>query len=320
MGILRKSILTMSMIMFTFVVMAQSIEEVGAKYNEGNGLYKEKDYTNAISAYELGIELANEVGFEADDLKGTMQTQLMNAYYKNGIQYKTLGLGAAIASLEKAYALAGKLNDDSMKSKSASTISKLRSAKGNSFLKKGKLEEAFAEYEMAIDINPNCVKGFYGKGLVYKSKGDYKNMMINMDKVIEIGADNPKAAKTVKKAKSTTSKTLVNAGAKEIQIEHGKKAAEYINMSFNYAPGNANAYYYLTLAYNNTNSWDEAIASANKAIGLETGDKGDMYFALGQAYEGKGDVAGACTAYKSVTTGPNVESAKYQITQVLKCK
>ena len=307
------------MVMFTFVVMAQSIEEVGAKYNDGNSLYKEKDYTNAITAYESGIELASDVGFEADDLKGKMETQLMNAFYKNGTQYKKIGLNAAIASLEKAYALSKELGDDAMTSKSASTISKLRSAKGNSFLKKDKFEEAFAEYEMAIDINPECVKGFYGIGLVYKSKDDFKNMIINMDKVIEIGANNPKAAKTVKKAKSTTSKTLVNAGAKEIQREHGKKAAEYINMSFNYAPGNAKAYYYLALAYNNTSSWDDAISSANKAIALETGDKGDMYFALGQAYESKGDATGACTAYKSVTTGPNVDAAKYQMTQVLKC-
>ena len=305
--------------MFTFVVMAQSIEEVGAKYNEGNGLYKEKDYTNAIASYESGIELANEVGFEADDLKGTMQTQLMNAYYKNGTQYKKIGLDAAIASLEKAYALSKQLGDDAMTSKSAKTTAKLRSGKGNSLLKKNKVEEAFAEYEMALEILPTCVNAYYGKGLVYKSKGDYKNMIINMDKAIELGADNPKAAKTVKKAKSTTSKTLVNAGAKEIQREHGKKAAEYINMSFNYAPGNANAYYYLALAYSKTNSWDDAITAANKAVGMETGDKGDMYFALGQAYEGKGDAAGACTAYKSVTTGPNIEAAKYQMTQVLKC-
>ena len=309
----------MSMVMFTFIVMAQSVEEVGAKYNEGNGLYKEKDYTNAIAAYESGIELANEVGFEADDLKGSMQTQLMNAYYKNGTQYKKIGLDAAIASLEKTYALSKQLGDDAMTSKSANTTAKLRAGKGNSLLKKNKVEEAFAEYEMALEMLPTCVKAYYGKGLVYKSKEDYKNMLINMDKAIELGADNPKAAKTVKKAKSTTSKTLVNAGAKEIQREHGKKAAEYINMSFNYAPGNANAYYYLALAYSKTKSWDNAITAANKAISLETGDKGDMYFALGQAYEGKADTAGACTAYKNVTTGPNVEAAKYQMEQVLKC-
>ena len=319
MSILRKSVLLLSIVLFTLVGIAQSVEEVGAKYNEGNGLYKEKDYKSAITAYEAGIKLASDVGADADDLKGKMETQLLNSYYKNGLQYKSIGLSASIASLEKAYALAGELGDDAMKTKSATTISKLRSAKGNSFLKKNKLDDAFAEYEMAIEINPSCVKGYYGEGLVYKTKNDLSNMMASMDKVIEVGADNPKAAKTIKKAKSTASKTLVNAGAKEIQKEHGKKAAEYINLSFKYAPGNANAYYYLSLAYNKTKSWDDAITAANKAISMETGEKGNIYFVLGQSYEGKGDAAGACSAYKNVTNGDNVESAKYQMTQVLKC-
>ncbi len=44
-----------------------------------------------------------------------------------------------------------------------------------------------------------------------------------------------------------------------------------------------------------------------------------MYFALGQACEGVGNNADACAAYKNVTSGPNIEVAKYQITQVLKC-
>lgn len=319
MNILKKSVLILSMVMFTFVVMAQSVEDAGAKYNEGNESFKEKDYKSAITAYESALDMAKEAGVDAEDLQTSIEKQLLNAYYKNGLQYKKIGLDAAIASLEKAYAFAGELGDDSMKTKSASVISKLRAAKGNSLLKKDKIDEAFAEYEMALEINPNCVKAYYGKGLVYKSKGDYENMIINMDKVIEVGADNPKAAKTIKKAKSTTSKTLVNAGAKEIQREHGKKAAEYINMSFKYAPGTASAYYYLSLAYIKTSNWAEAITAANKAIALETGDKGEIYFAIGQASEGKGDTVGACAAYKSVTTGPNVEAAKYQMTQVLKC-
>ncbi len=319
MNTLKRSVLILSMVMFSVMVMAQSIEEVGAIYNDGNSLYKEKDYANAISTYETGIELANDVGFEADELKGMMEKQLLNAYYKNGLQYKKIGLYAAIASLEKAYAMSGELNDNAMRSKSAITTAKLRSGKGNSLLKKDKIEEAFAEYEMALEILPTCVNAYYGKGLVYKSKDDYKNMVINMDKAIELGAENPKAAKTVKKAKSTTSKTLVNAGAKEIQREHGEKAAEYINLSFKYAPGNANAYYYLALSYNKTQNWNEAITAANKAISMETGDKGDLYFALGQSYEGKGDTTGACTAYKNVISGSNVETAKYQMTQVLKC-
>lgn len=310
----------LSMVMLTVVVMAQSVEDAGAKYNEGNDSYKEKAYSKAVTAYETALNIANEAGADADELKGSIEKQLMKAYYKNGkLQYPAREFDAAIASFEKSYALSEQLGNGSMKTKTTTYIAKVRSSKGNSLLKSNKVDDAFAEYEMALEILPTYVNAYYGKVLVYKSKDDMTNMIINMDKVIEYGADNPKAAKIIKKAKSTGSKALVNAGAKEIQKEHGKKAAEYIVSSFNYAPGNAKAYYYLTLAYNKTQNWDEAITAANKAIGIETDDKSDMYFALGQAYEGKSDATGACTAYKSVTSGPNVEAAKYQITQVLKC-
>jgi len=40
---------------------------------------------------------------------------------------------------------------------------------------------------------------------------------------------------------------------------------------------------------------------------------------IGQAHEGNGNTAGACNAYKKVTGGNNIETAKYQITTVLKC-
>jgi len=310
----------MSMVLFTFVAMAQSMVDVGAKYNEANGLYKEKNYTEAITAYQAGIKLSDEVGVEADELKGKMEKQLMNSYYKNGLQYKKIGLDASIASLERAYALAGELNDDAMRGKSAKTVAKLRSAKGNSFLKKSKLDDAFAEYEMAIEMDAKCIKAYYGKAAVYKSKKDYDNMMIDVDKVIELGGDNAKLAKTVKKANTLASKALFNAGLKELENKNGKKAIDYINMSFKYAPGTANSYYYIALANNISKNWSDAITAANKAISLETGEKSDMYFALGQAYEGNGDAAGACAAYKNVTAGGNLELAKYQITQVLKCK
>lgn len=320
MSILKRSFLLAGMVMLTVVIMAQSVEEAGAKYNEGNEFYKGKAYGSAVAAYETALNIANEAGADADDLKGSIEKQLMNAYYKNGIeQYKARKFDAAIAFFEKGYAFSEKLSNVSMITKTATYIAKVRYSKGTSLLKNNKINEAFAEYEMAIEIMPTYPNAYYGKGMVYKAKDDMANMMVNMDKAIELGASNPKAAKIVKKAKSTTAKALVNAGAKENNREQGKKAAEYINMSFKYTPGNAKAYYYLSLAYNSTKDWDKAIESANKAIELETGDKGDMYFTLGQAYEGKGNAAGACKAYKNVTSGPNVEVAKYQIAQVLKC-
>jgi len=41
---------------------------------------------------------------------------------------------------------------------------------------------------------------------------------------------------------------------------------------------------------------------------------------LAQAYQGNGDNANACANFKKVKEGPNVDAAKYQVEQVLKCK
>lgn len=308
------------MVLFTVVAIAQSVEEAGAKYNEGNEFYKEKDYASALTAYEAALNIANDAGADADGLKGSIEKQLMNAYYGNAkTQYKAREFDASIASFEKTFALAEQLGDESKQKNSKSYIAKVRTSKGDTFLKKNNIEDAMAEYRMAIEIKPTYYKAYYGFVQVYKVQGDMENMMLNADKVIEYASGNPKTAKYVTKAKSTTSKTLVNAGAKELEKGNGRKAAEFINQSFDYAPGDANAYYYLTLAYNKTSSWDDAIKAANTGIGLEVEDKSNTYFALGQAFEGKGDAEGACNSYKSVTSGPNVDAAKYQIAQVLKC-
>jgi len=321
MSILKKTFLLITVVLFNFGVIAQTVEEAGAKYNEGNGYYKEKNFASAITAYEAAIGIANDAGADAAELKSKIEKQLLNSYYSEAKgQYKGGKFDASIALFEKTFALAEELGDASKSKNSKSYIAKVRTSKGSSLLKKNKVDDAFAEYTMAIEILPNYYKAYYGLMLVYKSQDDFTNMMTSADKVLELGEGNTKAEKTVKKTKSTTSKALVNAGAKEIQNGSAKKAIEFINNSFNYAPGNSNAYYYLALAYSKEKNWTEAISAAEKAISIEPEkDKGDIYFALGQAHEGNGDSANACAAYKNVTTGPNVEAAKYQMTQVLKC-
>ncbi|MEJ2595413.1 MAG: hypothetical protein P8100_09875, partial [bacterium] len=101
--------------------------------------------------------------------------------------------------------------------------------------------------------------------------------------------------------------------------EHGEEAAQHINDSFKYKAGDADAYYYLTVAYNKSKNFNKATEAANTALGMQQGDKSSIYFQLGQALEGQGNTSGACDAYKQVTSGPNVEAAKYQMTQVLGC-
>lgn len=320
MKVLKKSLMLLGLVVLSQGVFAQSVEEAGAKYNEGNEQYKAKNYSGAVASFETALKMAETAGADGDDLKGNIEKQLGSTYYKNGIAlYKAKDLAGSLVVLDKGYNFSKEIGDSKGEQKFVSVITQVYSKKGDALRKEKKLDEAYAEYEMALSMKPTNYKALYGQGMVFKSQGDLKKMMGKMDEVIELGTDNPKAAKTVAKAKKTTSTTLVNEAARELQKEHGSAAVKYINDSFKYAAGDANTYYYLTIAYNKSNQFDKAVEAAHKAISLKEGDKSDINFELGQAHEGKGDPKSACNAYKKVTTGPNVEAAKYQMTQKLKC-
>ena len=317
---LKKSLILVGLLIFVSTVFAQSVDEVGAKYNEGNESYNAKDYAQAIDAYQAGLEMAKEVGMDADDLKASIEKQLGNAYYKNGITlYKAKDLDGSLAVLDKGYAFVKEIGNSKSEKKYVSVIAQVRSKKGDALRKEKKLDEAYAEYQLALDVKPSCVKAFYGQGMVYKTKGDMEKMMEKMDKVIENGEGNSKAAKTVAAAKTTAAKSLYNAALSALQENQADKAIKYLNDSFKYEEGNADAFYYLAVSYNKTKKWADALKSAEKALTLKEGDKSDIYFEQGQAFEGNGDATNACSAYKKVTAGANVESAKYKITQTLKC-
>jgi tetratricopeptide (TPR) repeat protein len=311
--------------LIAFTVMAlglssQTVEEAGVKYNEGAQFYQAKNYSDAVKSFEEALNMADKAGPDADGLKANIQTQLINAYMRNGLDYyKEKDMEKAISELDKSTVLAAQTGNKEMEAKTRGITSKIFAAKGNGLLKDEKPDDAKTAYEKALELDASNLDALYGLELVAKSKGDMESMMKYADMVVENGSSNPKAADAVANAKSAATVTLLNEAAKALQGKDSQNAIIYINDSFKYTPGDADAYFNLALAYYMSKDYDSSIEAANKAIELKEGDKSGIYFQLGQALEGKGDSAGACDAYQKVISGPNVEAAKYQITQVLKC-
>lgn len=320
MKMLKKSFMIVGLVVLSLGVFAQSVEDAGLQYNEGNEQMKAKDYSGAVMSFEQALATAEAAGPDAADIKESIEKQLTNAYYRNGIsKYKAKKYDASVGEFQKSYGLAEKTGDTEMQDKLTVIMAKVLSSKGMSQIKAKDLDGAYASFDEAHEVKSTCVISYYGKGLVWKGRGDYDQMMANMDKAIELGATEPKMSKYVAKAKTAASKALISEATEEITKEHGKVAAEYINDSFKYAAGTADTYYYLTIAYNKSSQFSKAAEAANTSLGMKEGDKSDIYFELGQALKGKGDTAGACSAYKKVASGPNADAAKYEIEQVLKC-
>jgi len=316
-----KSALIMGLMIFGLNVFAQSVDEAGQKFNAANEQFKANAFSKAVTLYEEALKIAKKAGPDASDLQAKIEDQLVNAYFKNGITfYKRRQFDQAIAQLRKTKDLAKSIQNAKFVKLGTTYVARVYSTKGLVAIKKKDYANASNQFAEALKEKPDCVNALYGKVLVARGQGNMEKMMTLVDKLGSMGATNSRAAKTYAKAKNVAFKTLLSNGASELQKEHVSKALGYLKDAEKYHAGNSLLFYYEAIANVKLSKWSDAVAAANKAIALAKNDKSDMYFTLGQAYQGKGDKTNACKAFKNVIKGPNVAAAKYQIKQVLKCK
>ena len=317
--IILKKTLILLFVSLISVGFAQDLNEAGVAFNDGNTAYKAKDYTTAIESYKTSIDMCQMIGVDGAELQTKVEAQIVKAYWKNAVKlYKGKKFDAAVAEMEKTQEAAKVADNAKYEKYAAMYIPKIYSSKGLALYTDKKYDDALATFDIALGYNNKCVDALYGKGLAYKEKGDIDGALANFDQAITSGAGNKKAEKSINKAKSAAQGMLEANGAKELQIEHTQKAIEYLTKVQNYGEVSGSTYYYLALAYNKQKDSGKAITAAKAGIALG-GDISNLQFELGKAYEAKGEAANACTAYKAVTSGPNVKAAAFQAKEVLKC-
>jgi len=306
---------------FVTLVNGQDLNAAGAKFNAGLELDKAKDYSGAVKAWEESISICNAIGFDAEELKATIQKKLGYTYFKEGITfYKKKKFDSALKALKNAVKTANEIGDTKTAKLASTYIPKIYSSKGLSFLAKKDYQGALNIFDEAIKFKPNCVDAFYGKGMTYKEMDQLENAALAFDQVIKFGSGKKSALKKVGSAKEAAQKMFEAKAASELQIEHNTEALELLNNVLKYSQSSSNTFYLLTLANNKLKKWDATIEAGQKALGLTGVDASAVNFELGKAFEGKKDTSNACYAYKKVTSGPNVDAAKFQIKEVLKCK
>jgi tetratricopeptide (TPR) repeat protein len=312
-----KAVLIIILFGTTLISNAQDINAVGEKFNEGIQFTKEKNYPSAIEAYQATIDMASQLGEEGAELKGKAEQAIASSYYNYGVSlYKSKDYTNAIKNFKIASEKSTAIGDQKTADASSTYIAGLYVGIGNSKFKKDDFENAIKDYKTALQYKPDYIKAYYSMGLVYKKQEDYDQMQQAFDKVLEMGAENDK---TVVKTKDVAATTFLNAGAIDLQRMNYDEAIRHLELSTTYNPAESQAYYYMAVAYNGMKKWDEAIAACNMARDKGYDVESDIFFQIGQASEGKGDSSAACEAYAQVTDGPNVDAAKYQMSQVLGC-
>ena len=299
---------------------AQTAAEVKAKFNEAAAKYNAKDYTAAIALFEATIALTDK---SPDDVLETLektQPLLVNSYFNSGVAAARGGdFDNSVILLTKCYDLAT-LTSNSKAASANNMIGNVYLAKGTTFAKAKKHAEAATEFNTGYERNKRNTKlGLLAAGQ-YVEAGNTEKSTAIYNEIIALGETHSKYAAAAASAKSALTSNFLSAAIEATKANNYPAVISEIASILAIDPTNAQGLLVRVQAANNMKKTSDVIKFAPEAIAAQTDAKvkSDINFFLGAAYQTKEDKAKAIAAYKLVTLGSNVATAKELITALSK--
>jgi RNA polymerase sigma factor (sigma-70 family) len=154
--------------------------------------------------------------------------------------------------------------------------------RGRESISTGHYDQAIADFDQALQLDPNVPAAYFNRGRAHKLQGNYDQAIADYDQDLKL---NPKAVGT-----------YVNRG----QIYNLKGDYDLAIADFDHAlllnPTKELAYTGRANSYIAKGSYDQAIADCNRAVALDPADV-RAYFNRGRAYNLKGDYGHAIASY-----------------------
>ncbi len=140
---------------------------------------------------------------------------------------------------------------------------------GGDFVQRGDWEEVKVCYRQAIKINARCADAYANLGLAFFQEGEGKEAMNSWQQALEIKPDQANVQNNLAWLLATTPDRSLRDGAKAVALaEEAKKLTE---------GSNAAVLHTLAVAYAETGRYEEAAATARRALELATAQKnGDL--------------------------------------------
>ncbi|MFQ6058738.1 MAG: tetratricopeptide repeat protein [Anaerolineae bacterium] len=157
--------------------------------------------------------------------------------------------------------------------------------RGFAYLARGDYDRAIADYDQAIQLEPDLAIAYSNRGVAYIAKGDYDRAIANFDQAVKLDPEYAVA--------------YYNRGvAYDHKGDHDRAIVDH-DQAIKLDPNNAVAYYNRGVAYHGKDDYDRAIADCDQAIKLDP-NNAVAYFHRGLAYTQKGEKEKAIADFKKV--------------------
>ena len=169
------------------------------------------------------------------------------------------------------------------------------SNRGNAYYDLEGYNEAIADYNRAIELDPKCATAYSNRGTAYSGLNKYDEAMEDYNRAIELDPNDATA--------------YSNRGTAYYDLERYNEAIADYNRAIELDPKYATVYSNRGTAYSGLNKYDEAIADYNKEIELDP-NFAMAYYNRGIAYSGLNKYDEAMEDYnRAIELDPNAAKA-----------
>ncbi|WP_069130853.1 tetratricopeptide repeat protein [Rhodohalobacter halophilus] len=299
-------------------------------YNQAQELAGSGDFTNSIDVYRDALEIAR-----ANDLNDITEliveriprvasSRASNAYRGYQNERTIESVNRALQAFQEAKDIAEEFNNAQVRQQAEAAIPQLYYIRSVLHFRADNFDSALEDLDTAIDLNPNYAVAYYQKALVTKNQipSEVETWLGLYDEAIEV-AERVNDNRTLQNARQSAAEELIYRAVNLAEERQYNRAIELLQRVEQYDGQSADAHYRLAEIYNERGRWDQALQHATKALEFESGgvnDRAKIYFELGTAYKGQGQVDNACEAFENARYGEFTEPANHELQFELKCE
>lgn len=330
--ILSHCLALLMMLGFTEMVAAQDEARAEAiqLYNSAQEMAGSNEFDEAIQLYRDALEVSR--GNDLTDITELIVERLPRVYaskasnlYRQFQSERTIAsVDRTIEAFQESQEVAEEFGNQQVAQQARGAVPQLYYVRSLLNYKQENFEQALADLNTALEMNPNYATAQYQKALVMKkmNPSDVDSWLAQYDTAIETAQQN-NDNKTLTNARESARDELIFRAVNLAEERQFGQATELLNLVEKYDDATFKVPYRLAEIANKRGNWSSAESNARKALELHTGgvaDKAKIYFELGTALKGQGEFENACSAFEDARYGEFTEPANHELQFELKCE